>query len=230
MALHPYFLLILQAACQGSLFLYFIRSLPEKQYKLSHSRRHQQKFCLQKRTALPYNIGADTGETTAKAPVSRIRSRVIEGGVIPLYDDENQGIQEPDLDHDNTDFDDDEPDIIEGVDEDGNKVLMQVMDYFFYNGEEYAVLTDAQEDEDEACEGCSLDTCQEHDHEEELDLYILKVVPSTNEDGEEMEEFVPVDEELMDTLVEIVQTNFLSEVDEEDDDEEDGEEEDDEDD
>ena len=31
--------------------------------------------------------------------------------------------------------------VIEGTDEDGNKVLLQVLDYFFYNGEEYAILT-----------------------------------------------------------------------------------------
>ena len=37
----------------------------------------------------------------------------------------------------------------------------------------------------------------------------MKIVPSTNEDGEEMEEFVPVeDDDLMEKLIEIVQTRF----------------------
>lgn len=31
-------------------------------------------------------------------------------------------------------------DLIEGVDEDGNNVLLEVVRYFFYNGEEYVVL------------------------------------------------------------------------------------------
>ena len=37
----------------------------------------------------------------------------------------------------------------------------------------------------------------------------MKIVPSTSEDGEEMEEFVPVeDDDLMEKLIEIVQTRF----------------------
>ena len=31
-------------------------------------------------------------------------------------------------------------DLIEGVDEDGNNVMLEVVRYFFYNGEEYVVL------------------------------------------------------------------------------------------
>lgn len=34
-------------------------------------------------------------------------------------------------------------DLIEGVDEDGNNVLLEVVRYFFYNGEEYVVLGEA---------------------------------------------------------------------------------------
>ena len=102
-------------------------------------------------------------------------------------------------------------DVIEGIDEDGNKVLLQVMDYFFYNGEEYVILADADEFD---CE-CDEAFCNcEHDHahdEEEVDLYIMKVISTTGDDGEELEEFVPVDENLMDTLIEVVQTNFAQE-------------------
>lgn len=34
-------------------------------------------------------------------------------------------------------------DPLEGVDEDGNNVLLEVVRYFFYNGEEYVVLGEA---------------------------------------------------------------------------------------
>ncbi|NLB90387.1 MAG: DUF1292 domain-containing protein, partial [Clostridiales bacterium] len=99
-------------------------------------------------------------------------------------------------------------DVIEGIDEEGNQILLQVMDYFFYNGEEYVILADA---DDSLYSDCDDEEC-EHDHEQdELDLYIMKVITSTGDDGEEMEEFVPVDEELMDTLIEVVQTNFAQE-------------------
>lgn len=107
-------------------------------------------------------------------------------------------------------------DVIEGIDEDGNKVLLQVMDYFFYNGEEYVILADAEEFEceDESCD-CEDDQCEhDHAHDEEVDLYIMKVISTTGDDGEEMEEFVPVDEDLMDTLIEVVQTNFAQDEDE----------------
>ena len=104
-----------------------------------------------------------------------------------------------------------EEDLIEGVDEDGNKVLLEVVRYFYYNGEEYVVLGDAQQSDDcdEDCEHC--DHNHENDEDEEddsINLYIMKVVES-EEDGEEMEEFVPVeDEDLLDKLIEIVQADF----------------------
>ncbi len=103
-------------------------------------------------------------------------------------------------------------DLIEGVDEDGNKVLLEVVRYFFYNGEEYVVLGDAQQDSDcdHECEHCDHD--HEGDEEEAVSLYIMKVVES-EEDGEEMEEFVPVeDEDLLEKLIEIVQADFESDL------------------
>ena len=96
-------------------------------------------------------------------------------------------------------------DLIEGVDEDGNNVLLEVVRYFFYNGEEYVVLGDAHESdcdcECEHCEGCAAED------EEAVNLYIMKVV-ETVEDGEEMEEFVPVDEDLMDQLIQVVEATY----------------------
>ena len=123
-----------------------------------------------------------------------------ERGEIPLYcDDQIMGgaAAEEEL-----------QDLIEGVDEDGNTVLLQVERYFFYNGEEYVVLGDAHVDD------CDCEECEEcdHNHEEDepeaVNLYIMKVV-ETEEDGEEMEEFLPVDDEdLLEKLIEVVQADF----------------------
>ena len=41
-----------------------------------------------------------------------------------------------------------ERDVVEFVDDEGNTLLLEVMDYFFYNGEEFAALCDAKEEED----------------------------------------------------------------------------------
>lgn len=99
-------------------------------------------------------------------------------------------------------------DLIEGIDEDGNNVLLEVVRYFFYNGEEYVVLGDAHEGdcdcECEHCEGCAADD----EDEEVVDVYIMKVV-ETEEDGEEMESFEPVeDEALLEKLIQVVQADF----------------------
>lgn len=121
----------------------------------------------------------------------------------------------------------DERDIVEFTDEEGNSILLEVLDTFFYNGEEYAVLADALDEDEEAalcgeCEqgdesgegcacgcGCACGAAEGDDEEEGEDVYLMKIVPSTSEDGEEMEEFVPVeDDDLMEKLIEIVQTRF----------------------
>ena len=64
-----------------------------------------------------------------------------------------------------------ERDIVEFTDEQGNTLLLEVMDYFFYN-------------------------------------------------GEEMEEFVPPDEALMEKLIQVVRTRFVEDEDADEDDEE----------
>ena len=98
-------------------------------------------------------------------------------------------------------------DLIEGVDEDGNNILLEVVRYFFYNGEEYVVLGEAHQGEcDCECEDCDHD--HEEDDEEAVNLYIMKVVEK-EEDGEEIEEFLPVeDEDLLEKLIEVVQADF----------------------
>ena len=96
-----------------------------------------------------------------------------------------------------------ERDIVEFVDDEGNTLLLEVMDYFFYNGEEFAALCDAKEEED-------------GETSDDEPVYIMKINSFIDENGEEMEEFVPPEEELMEKLLAIVQTRFDGEEDEED--------------
>ena len=116
-----------------------------------------------------------------------------------------------------------EADIIEGVDEDGNSVLLEVIRYFFYNGEEYVVLAEADEsgddcgcgcseqEEEEAC-GCGCgcgDDSDDCEDDNELTLYIMKVVELEDEDGEAMEEFLPIeDEDLLEQLIAVVKADL----------------------
>jgi len=119
-----------------------------------------------------------------------------------------------------------ELDLITVTDENDNEVTLEVIDYFFYNGEEYAILTEAEEG---CC--CDCDECnhEEHHHEcdcdgececdedEEITCYIMKVVPSKDENGEEIEEFVPVEDEALEAkLIEVAMTKLESDDDLED--------------
>ena len=55
-----------------------------------------------------------------------------------------------------------ELDLITVTDENDNEVTLEVIDYFFYNGEEYAILTEAGEGCSCGCDECD---CEEHHHE-----------------------------------------------------------------
>jgi len=90
-----------------------------------------------------------------------------------------------------------ELDIIELEGEDGAVLKLCVERYFFYNGDEYVLLSD----------DCGQDDGEEISH------YVMKVQPLPSDDGEEMEEFVPVDEDLMEQLIQVVEASF--DVDEE---------------
>lgn len=85
-----------------------------------------------------------------------------------------------------------ELDIIELEGDDGEKLQLCVERYFFYNGDEYVLLSDS----------CSVP------EGEEVSRYVMKVQPLPGEDGEEMEEFVPVDEDLMEQLIDVVESTF----------------------
>ncbi|MBR2055017.1 MAG: DUF1292 domain-containing protein [Clostridia bacterium] len=84
-------------------------------------------------------------------------------------------------------------DIIELESEDGELLRLCVDRYFFYNGDEYVLLSD---------------DCGQNKPEDEVSHYVMKVVPLEDEDGEEMEEFVPVEDELMDQLIHVVESTF----------------------
>ena len=83
-------------------------------------------------------------------------------------------------------------DIIELESDDGGPIRLVVERYFFYNGDEYVLLSDACDTEDE----------------DEISHYVMKVQPMEGEGNEDMEEFVPVDEDLMDQLIEVAEATF----------------------
>ena len=67
---------------------------------------------------------------------------------------------------------------------------MEVLDYFDYEGQEYAMLVDtAPEDEDEQAE--------------EIDVYIMKVVVT-----DDMEEFLPAEEDKREELTKVAEGIF----------------------
>ena len=87
-----------------------------------------------------------------------------------------------------------EPDTIIFEDEDGNEYEFIVRDYFFYNGDEYALLTETDQDEDD---------------ENGEECIVCKVETVTGDDGEEDEEFVLVeDEALAEKLIEIANSHI----------------------
>ena len=81
--------------------------------------------------------------------------------------------------------DENEADVVVFEDDRGNQITMEVIDYLFYEGKEYALLGE-------------LDTQGE---ERDREAYVMEVVPV--EDDPDMEEFVPVDEDLANKLIEI---------------------------
>lgn len=90
-----------------------------------------------------------------------------------------------------------EKDLVVFEDDKGNEFTMEVLDYMFYEGKEYAVLAEMDENPDG-----------------QREAYVMEVVPV----GDDMEEFVPVDETLAEKLIDIIEN---SDYDEEFDDEED---------
>ncbi len=81
----------------------------------------------------------------------------------------------------------DERDFLTLTDDDGNEIQLEVLRFFFYNGEEYAMVAEPQDE----CE------CGECGHDDEcecgaMEVFFMKVEPTDDEN----EEFSFVDEEL----------------------------------
>ena len=99
-----------------------------------------------------------------------------------------------------------ERDVIEFSDDDGNTMMLEVMDYFYYNGQEFAILCNAEENPSD-------------DDPDDDPVYIMQVNTFTDENGEEMEEFVPPEEKLMEKLIQVVRTRFTDDGEDDEEDE-----------
>lgn len=100
---------------------------------------------------------------------------------------------------------DEQENLVIGEDEDGNEVTLQIVDYFFYNGEEYAILCLA-EDEEAATEASD---DEDSDDVEGVDCFIMKVVTTTDENGEEFDDFLPIEDEALEAkLIEVASTKL----------------------
>ena len=85
--------------------------------------------------------------------------------------------------------------------EDGDEVTFVIEDYFFYNGDEYAVLSEYDTEKDIVLDEGSI---------------VCKIESVTGENGEEDEEFVPVeDDELAEKLIEIANAQLAEDEEEE---------------
>ena len=91
-----------------------------------------------------------------------------------------------------------QPDLLEITDDEGNTITVQVMDYFYYNGEEYAILANNVPDEENTAEV-----------PDEIDCFVARVNVFTDENGDEMEEFVPVEDAALESkLIEIASSRM----------------------
>jgi len=97
-----------------------------------------------------------------------------------------------------------ERDFVTFTDDNGEEFELDVVDYFEYEGEEYAVLMDLSEErEDEEDE---YEHEYEHEHEHTHDVYIMKIVVEGDE-----ENFVPADEDKFEVLSAIVEERLSGE-------------------
>lgn len=90
-------------------------------------------------------------------------------------------------------------DIVTVSDESGRELLLTVEKYFYYNGQEYVHLrlvqdgAEPQEDQD----------------------YVMLVEVSRDEEGEEVEDFIPLEREQMDSLIQSILINYAAPVEDE---------------
>lgn len=82
-------------------------------------------------------------------------------------------------------------DMVTLSDEEGNELLFSVAQYFYYNGQEYVHLH-LRED-------------QSPDQAEGQGDYVMLVETSQDEEGEDIEDFVPIEPALMESLLQALQ-------------------------
>ena len=97
---------------------------------------------------------------------------------------------------------DEERDLVVFEDDAGNEITMEVLDYLCYEGKEYALLTEYVEDTDEG-------------EEDEIDVLIMEVKPV----GDDQEEFLPVDDDIAEKVLAILDSNEFDDLYEDDEDE-----------
>ena len=103
-----------------------------------------------------------------------------------------------------SEFDDQQPNLFEMSDEEGNTILVREVDNFFYNGEEYAILTQVEEDENAA------------EVPEAIDCFVVHVRAYRDEEtGEDMEELEPVEDAALEEKLIAVANTRINEDEEE---------------
>ncbi len=81
-----------------------------------------------------------------------------------------------------------ERDLLEVMDDNGKQLTLEICRYFYYNGEEYALMRSTDDDDSAS--------------------YIMHVKSFTDENGEDMEEFEMPDEALLETLLSVVESQM----------------------
>ena len=98
-----------------------------------------------------------------------------------------------------------EADLVYFKDDAGNEIVMEVLDYFFYEGEEYATLIEYDPENDfseEQLKGVK-----------PVDITVMKIVPV----GDDEEEFVPIEDDLAHRLTEMLNNGMFDGAEEEED-------------
>ncbi len=100
--------------------------------------------------------------------------------------------------------------IVTFEDEEGNSFDLEILDYFNYNGNDYVVLTEPCDCEnEEGCEHGEDCDCGCHDHED-MDVYVMQVVPVDDEN----EEFVPIPDDMEEEVLAFADKYLSGELDE----------------
>lgn len=108
-------------------------------------------------------------------------------------------------------MDRDNDNIVTFEDENGESVDLEILDYFFYDGQEYAILADTAGLDDGA---------EESEELPEVDVFVMKVEPVDDEN----EDLIPVDPELEPEVLEYAEKILNGEIGDDEEDEEDDEE------